>query len=163
MFVIDASHLLPECFKVTKEEINQLWNYRYAHLSLNGLRTLAKNDLVKGLPYITESDGICNDCLKGKQHRKSFLQQSTRRASKKLQLLHVDICGPLKPVFNSGKRYLITFIDDMTRKTWVYLVSEKSIALECFKKFKATIENECGETVKCLRTNRGGEFTYYEF
>lgn len=117
MFSIHASLVLPGCLKMTGEEITQLWHCRYAHLSLKGLKTLANNETVKGLPYITETNPICSDYLKVKQHRNPFPQQTTWRASKKLQLVPADICGPLKPTSNSGKRYLITFIDDMTRKT----------------------------------------------
>jgi len=163
MFPIYASPVLERCFRMTSEDTTHLWHCRYGHLSLKGLEFLAKNELVDGLPNITKSNTVCSDCLVGKQHRNPFPQQSTWRASKKLQLVHADICGPINPISNSGERYLITFIDDMTRRTWVYFLSEKSAALECFKKFKVIAENECGENIECLRTDRGGEFTSKEF
>ena len=55
------------------------------------------------------------------------------------------------------------FIDDYNRKAWVYLLVEKSEALNSFKCFKTMVEKETLLFVKCLRTNRGGEFNSNEF
>ena len=63
------------------------------------------------------SSKVCGDCMAGKQHRDAMPKKSLWRASKKLQLVHADICGPISPASNSGKRYVITFIDDSSRKT----------------------------------------------
>jgi transposase InsO family protein len=90
-------------------------------------------------------------------------KKSLWRASKKLQLVHADICGPISPQSNSGKRYIITFIDDYSRKTWAYFLLHKSEALSIFKKYKVSVEKESGERISCLRTDRGGEFTSSEF
>jgi hypothetical protein len=63
------------------------------------------------------SSKVCGYCMIGKQHREAMLKKSLWRASKKLQLVHADIGGPILPESNSGKRYVITFIDDYNRKT----------------------------------------------
>jgi len=89
--------------------------------------------------------------------------RSTWRASQKLQLIHADICGPISPTSNSKKRYLICFIDDYSRKSWVYFLVEKSEALVTFKYFKKSVEKEMDAYIKCLRTDRGGEFTSQDF
>ena len=73
-------------------------------------------------------------------------------------MVHSDICGPITPISNGGKKYFITFIDDYSRKTWVYFLQEKSEAFNVFKIFKARVENETGRTVKNLRIDRGGEY-----
>src|ERR1044072_1343118 len=62
-----------------------------------------------------------------------------------------------------NKKYFITFIDDLCRKTWVYFLAEKSSALETFKKFKVTVEKESGEVICGLRIEKGGEFTSKDF
>ena len=77
--------------------------------------------------------------------------------------MHADICGPIKPISNSKKRYFLTFIDDFSRKTWVYFLVEKSEAFAVFKSFKIYVEKETSSFIKCLRTDRGGEFTSEEF
>ena len=99
----------------------------------------------------------------GKQHRDPFPKQSHWRATKRLQLVHADICGPITPASHSRKRYLITFIDDLSRKIWVQFLAEKSEAFISFKNFKVLVEKETGESVCCLRTDRGGEFNFAEF
>ncbi|CAA7019510.1 unnamed protein product [Microthlaspi erraticum] len=75
-----------------------------------------------------------------------------------LQLVHSDICGPISPISESGKRYIINFIDDFSRKCWTFLLTEKSEALQAFKEFKAGVERESGQPLVCLRTDRGGEY-----
>lgn len=77
--------------------------------------------------------------------------------------MHADICGPINPISNSKKRYLISFIDDYSRKTGVYYLVEKSEALNIFKSFKARVEKETSSSIRSLRTDRGGEFTSLEF
>uniref|UniRef100_A0A2N9G6A8 Integrase catalytic domain-containing protein n=5 Tax=Fagus sylvatica TaxID=28930 RepID=A0A2N9G6A8_FAGSY len=74
-----------------------------------------------------------------------------------------DICGPITPTSNSNKRYILLFIDDYSRKAWVYFLVEKSEALNSFKCFKTMVEKETGLFVKCFRTDRGGEFNSNEF
>ena len=49
--------------------------------------------------------------------------------------MHLDLCGPIKPSSNSDKRYILSFIDDLTRKTWVYFLHEKLEAFVTLKKF----------------------------
>ena len=61
------------------------------------------------------------------------------------------------------KWYFITFIDDFSRKTWVYFLMEKLEAFSIFKSYKARVEKETGTYIRSLRTDRGGEFTSQEF
>jgi hypothetical protein len=115
--------------------------------------------MVIGLPSLKSPKKICTTCLIGKQHRESIPKKSSWRASKKLQPVHADICGPITPSSNSNKRYMLSFIDDFTRKAWIYFLHEKSEAFGMFKIFKAYVEKEVGAFITCLRTDRDGEFT----
>jgi len=85
------------------------------------------------------------------------------RAFNILHWVHANICGSINPVFNGKKWYLITFINDFSRKTWVYFLMEKSEALSIFKSYKARVEKETGTYIRNLRTDREGEFTSQEF
>lgn len=58
---------------------------------------------------------------------------------------------------------MISFIDDFSRKIWVYFLVEKSEAFTTFKNYKNQVEKETGLAIKGLRTDRGGEFTSLEF
>ncbi|TXG65249.1 hypothetical protein EZV62_006524 [Acer yangbiense] len=153
----------PSCFHTATQDLSHLWHCRYGHLSHKGLRTLQFKKMVHGLPKLEASTTVCTDCMIGKQHRDPIPKRSTWRASQKLQLIHADICGPISPTSNSKKRYLICFIDDFSRKTWVYFLVEKSEALVTFKHFKKYVEKEMDACIKCLRTDRGGEFTSQDF
>lgn len=99
---------------------------------------------MKGLPHVETCTKVCENCLVGKQKRESFPKKSTWRASKNLQLIHADICGPITPISITQKRYLLTFIDDHSRKMWGYLIAEKSKAFAVFKVHKASVEKESG-------------------
>ena len=152
-----------KCLSMMTTDQADLWHCRYGHLSWNGLKVIQQKNMVEGLPKLKASQKVCENCLVGKQHRDPFPKESLWRASKILQLIHADICGPINPISNSKKRYLITFIDDFSRKTWVYFLVEKSEAYATFKTYKAKVEKETGAFIRSLRTDRGGEFTSNEF
>ena len=151
------------CLKSSSEENAMLWHNRYGHLSFTGLNLLQQKEMVIGLPNLNASTKVCGDCLTGKQQRNSFPKESTWRATQVLQLIHFDICGPITRISNSNKRYIITFIDDYSRKVWAYFLVAKSEAFTVFKLFKNHVEKETGLCIHSLRTDRGGEFISKEF
>ncbi|GKV32108.1 hypothetical protein SLEP1_g40737 [Rubroshorea leprosula] len=104
----------------------------------------------------------CDVCLFGKQHRVSFQKNLTRKENK-LDLVYSDVCGPLEVESFDGNKYFVTFIDDATRKTWVYLLQNKSQVFKYFQHYHAMVERETGLKLKCLRTDNGGEYTSKEF
>jgi len=75
---------------------------------------LAYNKMVNGVPLLKVPKRLCEVWLVGKQHRESIPRHSSEIASKQLQLVHSDLYGPIKPVSNSDKRYIISFIDDFS-------------------------------------------------
>lgn len=137
-----------------------LWHRRLGHMSDKGLKILA------GKSYIPVNKSVsldpCDHCLAGKQHRASFAKKSTRR-QQKLELVHSDVCGLIEVESLGASKYFVTFIDDATRKTWVYMLKRKSEVFEIFQKFHALVERETERKLKCLRTDNGGEYTSAEF
>ncbi|KAK4395705.1 hypothetical protein Sango_1724800 [Sesamum angolense] len=99
MFILHAISLpiAPTCFNTVTEDVAHLWHCRFAHLSFKSLQTLQQKQMVKGLPLLMPPSKLCKDCLVKKQHRGSFPMKSSWRASQILQLVHADICGPIKP------------------------------------------------------------------
>jgi len=95
------------------ENNSQLWHNRIGHLSYDGLNTLASKQMVTGLPRITTLQNICTQCLVGKQHKNTMSKKGVWKASKSLQLIHADLCGPIKPTSSNNKRYFLSFIDDL--------------------------------------------------
>ncbi|GJZ31517.1 retrovirus-related pol polyprotein from transposon TNT 1-94, partial [Tanacetum coccineum] len=62
-----------------------------------------------------------------------------------------------------GAKYFVSFIDDYSRRCWVYPIKKKSDVFEVFKVYKARVELDSGKKIKCLRTDNGGEYTGDEF
>ena len=116
------------CMQATTDDLARLWHERYGHLSHRGMRTLQSKNMVRGLPDFEAQDFTCSDCLVGKQPRKPIPKKSIWREKEILELIHSDICGPISPTSNSGMRYILCFIDDYSRKAWVYLLEKKSEA-----------------------------------
>ena len=119
--------------------------------------------MVHGLPKLEEQSGVCEGCQFGKQHRNVFPKEQAQRASKVLELVHVDLCGPMRNESVARNRYFMLIIDDFTRMTWVYFLRNKSEAFFCFKKFKSMTELQTGHKVQCIRSDRGGEFLSTDF
>lgn len=113
------------------------WHLRFGHLNFNGLKLLSKASMVHGLPTIENSDQICETCTLGKQQRHSFPSGTSWRAKRPFQLVHTDICGQMESISLGGNKYFITFINDFSRKLWVYCIKEKSEAFVIFKNSKA--------------------------
>jgi hypothetical protein len=57
-----------------------------------------------------------------------------------------------------GGSYFLTFIDDHSRKTWLFTLKRKSGVLRMFKKFNASVECGIGKKLKCIHTNNGGDY-----
>ncbi|KAJ0880785.1 putative RNA-directed DNA polymerase [Helianthus annuus] len=145
------------CMYTSDEDNARLWHERMGHLSNTSMETLQRKGMVRGLPQFPINNAVCGDCMIGKQTKEAIPKKSKWRAGDILDLIHSDICGPITPSSHTGKRYFISFIDDYSRKGWVYLLTQKSQA-ESFKAFKKLVETETGKVIKVLRTDRGGEY-----
>ena len=119
---------------------NWLWHLRFGHLNFGGLNLLHKKGMVKGLPLIEKPDSLCEGCILGKQHREKFPSRKSIWAKAPLEIIHSDLCGPMQTSSVSGSDYMLTFIDDFTRKVWVYFLKYKSEVFEKFFHFKALVE-----------------------
>lgn len=106
---------------------------------------------------------MCEGYLIGKQHRDAFPIGVTIRAQAPLKIIHTDLCGKLQSPSLDNSNYFLTFIDDFTKKSWIYLLKTKDEAFEYFKEFKAMVENQSNYVIKILRSDRGGEYMSREF
>ena len=80
-----------------------------------------------------------------------------------MQLIHFDICGLMNVRARHESFYFITFIDDYTCYNHVYLISHKSEALDCFRRYKRLVENQLDKSSKALRTDRGCKYLFEQF
>jgi hypothetical protein len=142
-----------------------LLHQRMGHLNVQSLKIFPS--LVSGLdlPKL-HGDFIlieCEGCILGKQHRHSFPKDGATRATKVLEIVHSNVCGPMKNISLGGARYFLTFIHDFSRKMWVYPLKAKSECFERFKEFKALAKKEVDSYIKVLRIDNGGEYTSNQF
>ncbi|MCO5572855.1 hypothetical protein L7F22_026614 [Adiantum nelumboides] len=91
-------------------------------------------------------------------HRFAFSLDGSVRATRKLQLVHSDVCGPMRTPSVGNSLYFVTFIDDFSRFCWVYPLKAKSDVSAIFQHYVSMVENETGCKVQTLRTDRGGEY-----
>ena len=112
--------------------------------------------MVTGMPEISPKYDGCKGCALGKNTNKSF-PRSKNRSKGILDLIHSDICRPMSSSL-SGCLYYVLFIDDHSRKSWIYLLKAKSETFDRFKEFKALIENQTSKHIYILRPDNRGEY-----
>jgi hypothetical protein len=101
---------------------------------------------------------LCDVCVITKHPRAPFPKQAKYRADKPLELVHSDLCGPIKPTTPGGRRYILLLVDDATRYMWAAFLIEKSSAPESIKKIQVAAENKCGRKLRVFCTDNSGEF-----
>ena len=133
-----------------------LWYSRLGHMSEKWMKIL----LLRGkLPELKSIDfDMCESCTLGKRKNVSFLKTDRIPKVEKLELVRTDLWGSSPIASLGGSRYYITFIDDSSRKVWVYFLKNKFDVFETFKKWKAMVETETCLKVKCLRLDNGEEY-----
>ena len=140
-----------------------LWHKRLCHVNFDNLISISNKKRVRGLPKLKKLDNvICKQCQLGKMTKSSF--KSKTYASKEiLEIVHTDLCGPIEVQSYKGDKYIMLFVDYYSRMMTVMYLRRKSEAFEKFKMYLARVEKETGKRLKCLRLDRGGEFTSNEF
>ncbi len=138
----------------------QLWHQRLGHTHEGRLKQIASDGLIS---YSGKELSFCKGCLEGKMARKPFKAGETPKTTTLLELVHSDVCGPMSVASPSGRRYMIVFLDDYSRCCKVYFVRQKSETFDAFQQFRVWAEKQCGQPIKRLRTDGGGEFVSKEF
>lgn len=136
----------------------KLWHMRLGHMSEKGMHLLHKRGYLNDIGKLE----FCEHCVFGKQKRVSF-SLSTHCTKGILDYIHSDLWDRAPHSSIGGCDYMITFIDDFSRKVWVYFLKHKNDALTAFKQWKALVENQTGRKIKKLRTDNGLEFCNSEF
>lgn len=135
----------------------QIWHKRLGHLNMRSMN-LMKNGLVSGMVFDNTNFNPCIACIEGKQTKLPFPKKSFNRSQELLGLVHTDVCGPMQVASLNGSHYFVTFIDDFSRKTFIYFMNRKNEVFEKFKLFKVLVENQQSRKIKILRSDNGGEY-----
>nr|GFB10409.1 retrovirus-related Pol polyprotein from transposon TNT 1-94 [Tanacetum cinerariifolium] len=136
-----------------------LWHRRLSYLNFNTINLLSKNDIVVGLPKLKfVKDYLCSSCELGKAKRKSFHTKLTPSSKRRLQLLHMDLCGPMLIASINGKIYVLVIIDDYSRYTWTHFLRSKDETPEVLIDFLRLAQRGLQAQVRVVRTDKGTEF-----
>ncbi|GJU05724.1 retrovirus-related pol polyprotein from transposon TNT 1-94 [Tanacetum coccineum] len=135
--------------KASKTKI-WLWHRRLSHLNFSTLNKLARDGLARGIPRLKfQKDHLCSACVLGKSKKSSHQPKAEDTNQKKLYLLHMDLCGPMRVASINEKRYILVIVDDYSRFTKVRFLRSKDEApdaiIKCIKniqvRLNATVHN----------------------
>jgi hypothetical protein len=102
-------------------------------------------------------DQICEVCIKAKQTRYPF-KTKRLRAETSLQIIHTDLCGPIEPKTWDNKSYFLTFLDDYTHYSMVYLLNNKSELFEYMQEYVNEVQAFMNLKISKIRCDNGGEY-----
>jgi hypothetical protein len=142
---------------IAKTSMGWLWHRRLAHVGMKNLQKLLKGERVLGITNVSfEKDRPCAACQVDKQvgsthHSKNVM--TTRH----LELLHMDLFGPVAYLSIGGSKYGLVIVDDFSRFTWVFFLQDKSESQGTLKRFLRRAQNEYELKVKKIRSDNGSE------
>ena len=137
-----------------------LWQCRLGHTGVKRMKKIHADGLLESLDY--ESIDACEPCLMGKMTKTSF-SGTMEWATDLLEIIHIDVCGPMSIEAHSGYHYFLTSTDDLSRYGYIYLMKHNSETFEKFKEFQSEVENHRNKKIKFLWSDRRGEYLSYEF
>ncbi|GJU44453.1 retrovirus-related pol polyprotein from transposon TNT 1-94 [Tanacetum coccineum] len=136
-----------------------LWHRRLSHLNFDYINLLSKKDVVIGLPKLKcVKDQLCSSCEVSKAKRSSFKSKTVPSTKGRLNLLQMDLCGPMRVASINGKRHILVIVDDYSRYTWTLFLRSKDETPEVLKDFLTMIQKNLQALVISVRTDRGTEF-----
>ena len=106
--------------------------------------------------------GFCEQCVLGKQKRVKF-GTAIHNTEGILDYIHTYVWGPTKTASLGGKYYFVTFVDDFSRRVWVYTLRSKDEVFETFLVWNKMVENQTGRKIKVLRSDNSTEYRNDQF
>ncbi|KAK4254159.1 hypothetical protein QN277_020331 [Acacia crassicarpa] len=146
---------IQSCNKVSlpRSDNLELWHKRLGHPNFNYMSQL--------FPSLISNQNAsvfhCDSCEKAKHHRTSF-QKIPYKPSQPFSTIHSDLWGPSRTPNRSHSKWFITFIDDHTRVSWVYLLKDKTEVYQTFLNFHSMIQTQFQTNIKILHTDNGTEY-----
>ncbi|RDX77289.1 hypothetical protein CR513_42614, partial [Mucuna pruriens] len=131
------------------EDQNWLWYLRFGHLNFGSLGLLKKKGMVHGFPSIEPPKELSEGFLISKQTKSSF-KSNIPTTKTLIEVVYSYVYSSMESVSLRGNHYFISFIDEFSRKLWVYLIKRKGEAFEVFKRFKAMLRNSVAGPAKSL-------------
>nr|GEY34459.1 copia protein [Tanacetum cinerariifolium] len=118
-----------------------LWHQRLSHFNFDYIHLLSKKDIVIGLPKLKYvKDQLCSSCELSKAKRSSFKSKAVPSSKERLNLLYMDLCGPMRVASINGKNDILVIVDDYPRYTWTLFLRSKDETTEVLKGFLMMIK-----------------------
>eukprot|EP00253_Pinus_taeda_P013725 PITA_13725 len=128
---------------VVSQDNGELWHRRLGHLHHGALKIL--QHISTGLPKGTLAQSYqCKECTLGKFVKSTFHEKDSRTMSI-LERIHTNMCGPFSVALTAKHKYYVIFVDDFSRKCWIFFMQKKSETILQIAEFKALVEKELGE------------------
>ncbi|GJS14631.1 retrovirus-related pol polyprotein from transposon TNT 1-94 [Tanacetum coccineum] len=156
----DSSTPNPICL-MAKATLSQawLWHRHLSHLNFDTINLLSKNNIMNGLPKMKFSkDHLYSSCELGKAKRKYFHTKTTSSSKRRLQLLHMDLCGPMRVESINGKKYVLVIVDDYSRYTWTHFLRSKDETPGVLIDFLTLVQRGLHARVTTVGTDKGTEY-----
>jgi hypothetical protein len=144
---------------IPKTNMGWLWHRRLTHVRMKNLHKLLKGDHVLGLTDVCfEKDKPCAACQAGTQVGSTHHDKNVMTTSRPLELLHMDLFGPIAYLSIGVSKYGLVIVDVFSRFTWVFFLQDKSETQGTLKRFIRRAQNEFELKVKKIRSDNGSEF-----
>ena len=141
-----------------KLDPTKLWHKRLGHINNRDLVHLVNTKRVRDISRLSgERKPICDECMKGKQNKSSHKKVKEIRTIRSLELLHIDLMGPMHTKSRCGKRYVLMIVDDFSRYSFMSFLRKKSEAIKHLKPLFNRIQVEIGHSILRIRSDRGKE------
>jgi hypothetical protein len=138
---------------LTSKEKNLLFHCRLGHPSFGVIKIMFPS-LFSDVKVETLHCEVCEIA----KHKRVPFPLNNKRCTIPFHLVHTDVWGPSTIPSVFGARWFITFIDDCTRVTWLFLIKNKSEVSTVIPNFFSMIKNQFGANIKRIRSDNGKEF-----
>ena len=135
-----------------------LWHERLGHINVDYVRKLFKDKLV-GVSGALQGKALkCEPCILAKSTRAVHPKLEQIRSKQVNELVHCDVWGPSPVASRNGHKYLLTCIDDYSRRAFCFPIKTKDEVIEKIKSFITFAERQSSRKLKVLRSDNGLEF-----
>jgi len=159
-----APHIVPNSFPSNHTTLYasrvpdvETWHRRLGHCNTRTIIDMARNNAVKGMPVnLSAMPPRCEHCILGKQARTPVPKmREGLKATKRLERVFVDLCGPMSSTSKSGHLYAMNIIDDFSSYVWTIPLKSKGDAAQALQFWHRLVENQSGERLRTFGTDNG--------
>ena len=135
----------------------ETWHRRLGHCNVGAIVDMARKEGAEGMTIdLSCSPAKCDACIRGKQTRSSVPKsREGEKATRPLERVFVDLCGPIRPVSSSGRVYSMNLIDDFSSYVWTFPLKSKGEAASVLQRWHQAVENQCEHRLKILVSDNG--------